>query len=118
MPMPTKVRLRLIAQVNFRKSEATNYNEHDSAGTLPPRMAPGDVVCFLSKRRDQLVFVTPRTEHRLNGHPIQVLASRRLRISGGHWEPLMLQNYADEVGLEIEGLKRYEEHYRALKNAK
>ena len=47
------------------------------------------------------------------GRTVQVLSSRRLRIST-KWNPLMLANYAERVGLKLEGLKRFETYYQEL----
>jgi len=48
----------------------------------------------------------------------RVVDSRRLRISGGAWSPLMLQNYANAVGLNLVGIKRFEQLYDESRAAK
>ena len=110
------MRLRFVDTVHFGKSELTNFRSillrypHFIA---PHRNAlrPDDVVLLVSKMGNQLVF--------LHGFDMinatQVLRSTRLRIDGGaRWNPLMLVNYARQVGLVITGLQAYEAHVRAL----
>jgi len=46
------------------------------------------------------------------------IASVRLRLTGSHWNPLMLQNYAEACGIELMGIKRFEEHYERLRKEK
>ncbi len=46
---------------------------------------------------------------------MQVIASTRWRIpEGGTWHPLMLGNYAKAVGIKLEGVRIFEEHYREI----
>ena len=41
-----------------------------------------------------------------------VLSSQLYRIlGGGTWNPHMLQNYANEVGIVLEGIPRFEKYY-------
>lgn len=106
------LRLKFIAEADFRKSEATIWQEKAAAGELPP-LRPGEVVCFISTNRRQIVFVqAPREWHTASSLDCQVFASRRLRLTRGGWNPLMLKNYAEEVGLVLDGLRRFEEHFR------
>jgi hypothetical protein len=93
------------------------FKEAEASGDLP-RLGQGDVIAFLSGSRDQLVFVSPPYEHLTNGRTVKLYASRRLRISSGSWNPLMLENYAQEVGLSLVGLKTFEEHYNRMREEK
>lgn len=114
------MRLRLVQTVHFGKSELTNFlavlakhpeftNDKSAA-----KLKADDVVLLVSMTGNQLVF--------LHGFDTfeekRVLRSTRLRISGGaSWNPLMLVNYAKEVGLNITGIKAFEDHVRALRPA-
>jgi hypothetical protein len=111
-------RLRFVGSADFRKNEVTMYREAEQEGALPAGLKAGDVVAFVSTSRDQIVFVSPPYQHLENGREVRLYASRRLRISSGRWNPLMLQNYADEVGLQLLGLKRFEEHYETMRRAR
>ena len=44
-----------------------------------------------------------------------IVPAYHLRILTGKWNPLMLANYANRAGIVLEGVKRFEEHYRELK---
>jgi hypothetical protein len=107
------MRLRFVMSCHFGKSELTNWFE--VVAQRPEFVNPksrlclkhDDVVLLVSKSGNQLVF--------LHGFDIfeaqRVLRSTRLRIaSGARWNPLMLVNYAKSIGLNITGLKTYEEH--------
>lgn len=114
------MRLVRVAETDFRKSEATMFTELMKAS--PHKMSATDVVLFVSKQGNQLVFVWAPVEvsddeegasHR------RVLASRRLRIQGGgRWNPLMLRNYAEHAGVDLQGLARFEEHLKRAKREK
>lgn len=105
--------LRAVVEGDFRKNEATLYNEY-----LKKNPAPfGDsVILFISLSRNQMVFVhgfealADKSKHGIR----RVLWSERLRLDRGTWNPLMLVNYAERVGLHLVGLKRFENFYRAL----
>lgn len=108
------MRLVRVERVNFRKSEATNFREIVAREKLELRS--GEVVCMRSMTGGQLVFVwRPDKVDAGQGNTVEVLTSRRLRLEGGQtWNPLMLANYASLVGLKIENLRRFEEHWRRL----
>ena len=114
----TTLRLKLIVEADFRKTEATNWQEKAAAGELPPLKA-GEVVCFVSGNRSQVVFVQAPTDfHTAGGLDAKVYASRRLRLDRGAWNPLMLADYAEQVGLRLDGLKKFKEHYEEQQERK
>lgn len=121
----TPVRCQYVHPVSFRKTEATNYEElPDDVKAL--LKTPHDVVCFVSMSRDQVVFVSKpgelkttsewrkRSKARKNIKGLTVIYSRRLRLPRGAWNPLMLANYAQQLGLKLIGIKKFEEHYKQL----
>jgi len=111
------MRLRHIVSVSFNKSELTNYKEfllqNPGASTV---LKGNDVILLISKSRDQLVFVYGFDALDKN----QILFTSRMRIltakgGKGVWNPLMLKNYAEEQGIDLEGLKKFEEYYAQLR---
>lgn len=76
----------------------------------------GYVVLLLSKSKDQMCFVhgfetfTDKNKSAVR----RVLWSEKLRLDRGTWNPLMLVNYAERVGLGLVGLKRFEDFYHKL----
>lgn len=110
-----KMRLKYIETVDFRKSEATNFFEQSKKQKWS--LKSGEVVCFVSGRGNQIVFVHPAEVNDFVGSAKargMIIRSERLRLTSGSWNPLMLANYAKEMGIELEGIKRFEEHYKAL----
>lgn len=108
------MRLKYIATVSFQKSEATNFLEVSKKRKW--RLDENDVVCFISRGQDQIVFihVLGAALSDRSGALHKVVHSERLRLLSGSWNPLMLANYASEVGIKLDGVKRFEQHYRAL----
>ncbi len=110
------MRLKYIDTCSFQRSEATNFADLKKKNKWV--LLPGEVACLVSMTGDQLVFVyghrdaDPNPDDP-NGVVFPVVHSERLRLSGRQkWNPMMLANYAAGVGMKLEGLKRFEEHYR------
>lgn len=111
------MRLRYVQTVHFGRSELTNFVEvlakHPEFGEPAgkARLRGDDVVLLVSKTGNQLVFLYGFDTFQDK----KVLRSTRLRISGNaRWNPLMLVDYAREVGIQLTGLRAYEDHVRAL----
>lgn len=109
------MKLKYIETVNFRQTEQTNFEALPAS--VRSKLGEGDVVLFVSKGGNQLVFVHGFV--RLEGDRrvpqiLDVLRSERFRMSGGTWNPLMLKNYADEAGIKLDGLQRFEQHYARI----
>jgi hypothetical protein len=118
--MRAKVRLRRVARGDFRKSEHTLFNELPVA--FRRKLKGTDAVCFISGTGNQVVFVYGFTSvgmtQAIGPHKSRrygIVTSVRLRLTGSTWNPLMLQNYADECGIELAGIKRFEDHYEKLR---
>lgn len=110
------MRLRYVETVHFGKSELTNFLDlvrrrpEFMQAKSKARLGSDDVVLFVSRIGNQLMFL-----HGFDAfQETQVLRSLRLRINSGRWNPLMLVNYAKAVGLDIQGLKAYEDHVKKL----
>lgn len=99
-----------VVEADFRKNEATNFAEWSKKHSVKP----GQVVLFLSKSKDQMVFVHGFSALKVSDAIRRVLWSERLRLDRGTWNPLMLVNYAERVGLGLVGLKRFEDFYKKL----
>jgi hypothetical protein len=109
------MRLRSIDRVDFRKSELTNV-----LAMKKRSLRVGEVVCLVSSRGDQIIFAYAMSEvSEEDGTERQVLRSEKLRLtSGGSWNPMMLANYALDVGIELEGIKLFESHYKDVLDQK
>jgi hypothetical protein len=111
--MKMLARLRHVATADFRKSERTNFNElpRSIRGLL---VSPNDVICFHSNSGNQVVFVYhPETVNRSDGTELEVVASVRLRLPvNRRWDPMMIADYAADVGLELVGLKKLKDVLR------
>ena len=111
-----ELRLKLIVEADFRKSEETNFLELKKTGKLP-KLRKGEGVLFISKSKNQLVFVEQIEEMEVDtsyGKRVKarICSSQRFRIRGTKWNPLMLQNYAEHAGFKIPGIRRFETYYR------
>jgi len=117
------MRLKYIAQVDFRKSEETNFLEHhvQKRGRKffkRSALKPGEVACLIASSGKQIVFVyNPGLVAENDGlDERSVLHSERLRLTnGGRWNPLMLGNYASQVGIQLEGIRLFEQHFEEMK---
>jgi hypothetical protein len=113
------MRLKYIVQADFRKNEYTNFLEHHvikRGKKIEKRIAlkPGEVACLVASSGKQVVFVyNPDRVAEDDGEAERfVLHSERLRLTaGGQWDPLMLGNYAAQVGIQLEGIRLFEQHF-------
>lgn len=116
------LRLKLIAEVDFRKSEETNFLELEKSGKVP-NLKKGEGVLLISKSKNQIVFVEKferfTAENRVGRSvDVCVVPSQRFRIRGSKWNPLMLQNYAEKAGFNIVGIKRFEWYVKERRQRK
>src|SRR5258708_4654539 len=100
--------LKYVFEADFRKTEATNillfYKEHPEARDT---LKGHEAVLLLNKARSQLCFVSPAKDLQNGKRSDQMLPSRKFRITtAGRWDPLALSNYASEVGLVLQGIKK------------
>jgi len=108
-----KIRLRAIKfDVDFRKSEHTNYKIFKKSKKYPGDLKSGEAFLFVSKSGNQLIWIIYVGVTGIDiGTPKEIVDSRRWRIIGGQWNPLMLANYAEDVGVTLVGIKKFEELY-------
>lgn len=112
-----KVRLVAIRfNIDFRKSELTNYNIHKR--TLPP-LGTNESYLFVSKSKNQLIWILNfGSAKTVSGTETEVIDSRRWRLTRGTWEPMMLADYAKAVNIELIGIKTFKEQYAEWKGKK
>lgn len=115
------MRLKLIVSVNFQRSEAENFQ---AVMKKHPHLdlGPNEVVCMVSLARNQMVFMYRREEVELVGYgqrrgTADLYRSERLRLSRSTWDHRMLQNYANQLGIQLDGFRRFEEIFPHLKEA-
>lgn len=113
-----QVRLKGVVECQFNRSEVSNLHHYRATAYFPGELAVGEAFLFLSKKGDQVMFVFALRQVDCQGKPRAVMDSRRLRLSSGAWNPYMLQNYANEVGLHLVGIKRFEHIYVAKQKTK
>jgi hypothetical protein len=115
-----EVSLRYMEQVSFRQTEATSFMEFSKKHPDVVKNLKGDdAIAFVSLMGDQIVFVHGFRELASDhGIPRLALFSQRIRLTSGQWSPRMLQNYAEDVGLKLRGIKRFEEIYKEERERK
>lgn len=114
----TTLRLRHIATVGFGASEQTNYDTlvREVAAVRNLKLSSTDVVLLLSVQQNQLVFVHGFVKLWDGRQNVDCLRSARLRLRAGQrWNPLMLVNYAQQLGINLVGLKTFEQHFNKLR---
>ena len=105
-----QVRLKEIYETSFARSEMTNYRLWRKETTRS--LAAGEALCIVSKTGNQMVFVWKPKLITYGGSNAEAFLSVRIRLdSTKWWDGRMLRNYANQVGLELVGLKRYEQYY-------
>jgi hypothetical protein len=109
-----KLRLRAIVQgADFRKTELTSYEEFRKRKDYPGDLKPGQSDLLISRGGSQLVWVMRYEAGVLVGRTKRRrIESIRMRVSGGSWNP------AKACGIELQGLKRFEETYKKSRERK
>lgn len=110
-----KVKLVEIKEADFRLSEASNFAKIPKGRRESLKF--GEAICFISRTGNQIVFVHRSDDmgKTARGKERRVVYSTRLRLTRGSWSPDMLANYADDVGLQLIGLKRFETLHAKLR---
>jgi hypothetical protein len=115
-----KLRLKHIVQdVDFRHTELDTYEQFRRSKSFTGDPKPGEAILFVSRSGNQLCWIM----HYETGVLVQKtyrarIQTLRMRVSGGYWNPLMLANYAKQVGIELIGIKLFEETYRRQREAR
>lgn len=111
-----RVHIKRVFTANFCKSVRTLYDEIKADRKLwRGVLGPDEAYLFVSQTGNQLLFVLG--EHTIESRPDTRFAQKRTlidwrgwRIEGGTFEPRMLENYANNVGLTL-GRKTFEEFW-------
>lgn len=119
------MKLKAIFNGDFRKNEATLEQEAIKR-TKGMSVGPNECVLFVSRGGKMLQFVfgfqktnVVYANGRKPGVKTATLLSRRARIVGrGGWNPLMIADHAEELGLNLVQLKKFKEHYLAQQEAR
>lgn len=111
------VKLKAVVLCSFVKSELTNLREFQEHRSYPGDLKPGEVFLFLSRGGNQVIFILDDTEV-VNGHAYPTVDSRRWRMEGGTWDPMMMQEYAGKVKLHLKGIKSFKEGFEAMQARK
>ena len=107
-----RIKLKAIWMgADFRYSERTNYNNFTRMPQFPSMLRANEAFLFVSKSGNQLVWLLNQQDINGKVKTVEVTDSRRWRLTGGTWNPLMVANYAKEVGIELIGIKTFEQHY-------
>lgn len=112
---------RIVWPADFRR------NEVSLLAALPRgwlgSLRGNDCIVFVSGTGNQVLFVwrpvvvgTIAGTTRYAEHERIAYVSSRLRLNVGTFNPEMLANYAAAVGLNFDGIERFEERYRRLLN--
>lgn len=108
------MKLKYIYRGDFRKNEVTLLEEaRKEAGSL--RLTRDDCLLVVSYSRKLLRFIFGFEELSSGKKTVEVLPSKTHRIiRGGAWNPLMLQDYAEAVGIQLDHLKKFKDHYKRI----
>lgn len=114
-----RVRLRRIEWGDFRKSAQTLFEELPQS--FRRTLKGNDAVCFISGNERQMAFVygfvpVGKTKGNVNyeSRRYGIVPHVTLRLTGSKWSPTMLANHANACGLELIGIKRFEDYYSEL----
>lgn len=123
-PGMTRLRLKAVIRVSFCRSEKTNLDLFKADPKYPGDLKDGEAFMLVSMGWDQLIIVYRDPVISIEGSDdpdatFRVVHSRRLRLAdGGQWNPMMLQNYAHEIGIHLIGRKRFEVLFKEQQDAK
>lgn len=101
------MRLRLVTEADFRRSEVANFEVIQKKEQL--RLGDDDVICLVSQSKNQVMFVWRPLNITIPSGETTIVRSMRLRLTRSTFNPLMLANYATAVGLQLDGLRRFED---------
>ena len=108
------MKLRHIETTSFSYSEETMYAMVSKEYVHLASLSKNDVVLFRSSTGNQLMFVFGFSELNTKHRVERYLRSERLRLpKHREWDPMMLANYANQVGIGLEGIKTFEQHLEA-----
>ena len=121
------IKLKAVATSSFTRGVVRQLEDfrraHKDNERIVSSLKTNEAVMFLSKGGDQVRFVFAKLEAqrdellpdtKWNAEWIYCIHTALTVRLDGAFNPLMLQNIANRVGLRLEGFKLFEEHYRHL----
>lgn len=103
------MKLKHVEKMAFSQGEHTMYKKLCDTYPHLSVLSKNDVILVISLTGNQLVFIHGFTS--VDG--LNALHSERLRLPNHRpWNPTMLVNYAEQVGITLEGLRRFEDILR------
>lgn len=109
-----KLKLKRVSLGDFRRSEATLY---EALPVAERKLRGEEAILFVSGVGNQMAFVwAPVKAIGQTGRETVIIRSAKLRLTSGTWSPLMLENYANALGLELDGFKRLEKQFAHLRD--
>lgn len=120
--MMDKIRLKAIQfGTDFRCNEVSIFKKFEKDKNYPGALKEGEAYLFLSKKKDQLLWILHVDSPFYKKGRVEQLKfydSRRWRIVGSTWNPMMLADYAALVNVELVGFRKFEEMYDQIRSKK
>lgn len=109
-----RLNLRLVATVDFRRGVPFHYDELRKRKLLAD-ISADEVILLISQTGLQVAFVFHEEQiSSRNGDPVSAIGHYRVQLSRHTpWAPRMLSEYASAAGIELIGVKRFEEHLQS-----
>lgn len=110
-PIRMRLTLRMVATVDFRHGVPFHY-EALKRKRLLRDITEDETVLLVSQSGRQLAFVFHAIEiDSRSGEPVTAISHYRVQLDRHtSFNGLMLSQYAQRAGIELVGLKRFEEH--------
>lgn len=108
-----RLNLRMVATVDFRHGVPFHYDELRKK-KLMRDISEDECVLLISQTGRQLAFVFAECEIRSrSGEPVKAISHHRVQLAKHTpWNPTMLTEYAERAGIELLGVKRFEDFVR------
>lgn len=113
-----RLNLKMIATVDFRCGVPHHYDELKKRKLLAD-LKDTETVLLVSATKRQLAFVFLEVQLAAKGgDPVFAISHYRIQLSRhSPWNPIMLAEYAALAGIELIGIKRFDEHLKSLAEA-
>lgn len=110
-----RLSLRMIATVDFRIGVPGHYDALKKKRLLRD-ISDDETVLLVSQTGRQLAFVFHEVQlNSRSGEPVKAIAHYRIQLDRHTpWSPLMLSEYAAQAGIELQHVKRFEDHLREV----
>jgi hypothetical protein len=109
-----KIRLKAIwFDVDFRYNELSIFNKYKKRKDFPGDLGKDEAYLFVSKSGNQLLWIINNLTsiEQKNGLVRDIIDTRRWRMVKGTWHPWMLSEYAKAVGVELAGIRKFNDYF-------